>query len=214
MAEPWLELEMVVRGAATRLAFSASAPFVGVSGPSGAGKSTLLRVLAGVERRFEGRVTAFGERWSGPDAVSPWARGLGWAPQDAVLFPHLTVRDNLGYAGRGVDPEVVGWLGLAALLDRAPRNLSGGERQRVALGRALCAQPRLLLLDEPFAALDPELRGSVGRATASWCRNHGVRVVLVSHDADDLHAFDADRWSLGEATSGGVVASFADHERP
>ncbi|MEQ1570427.1 MAG: ATP-binding cassette domain-containing protein, partial [Myxococcota bacterium] len=103
MDDPWLVLDVAVRGGATRLALTTAAPFVGVSGPSGAGKSTLLRVLAGVERSAVGPVVAWGERWHGPDAVPAWRRGVGWVPQDAHLFPHLTVAQNLGYAGRGVD---------------------------------------------------------------------------------------------------------------
>jgi ABC-type sulfate/molybdate transport systems ATPase subunit len=195
MGEPWLEVDVAVRGG-PRWVLRSDAPAVAVSGPSGAGKSTLLRVLAGVERRVAGTVRAFGEAWLGEGGVPPWRRGLGWVPQDAALFPHLSVRENLAFAGRGIDDEVVAWLSLGALLDRAPRHLSGGERQRAALGRALCARPRLLLLDEPFSALDPELRARVASETAAWARSHGARVVLVSHDDRDGGPFGAERWAL------------------
>jgi ABC-type sulfate/molybdate transport systems ATPase subunit len=197
MSEPWLEVDLRVRAGTAPLRLRAVAPCVAVSGPSGAGKSTLLRALAGLERAATGALTVRGERWLSPDgaAVPPWRRRVGWVPQEPLLFPHLSVRENLGYAGRGVDPEVVEWLGVGGLLERAPRHLSGGERQRVALGRALGAAPDVLLLDEPFSALDPALRGVVREGLARWCRARDARVVLVSHQADDAAAFDAERWT-------------------
>jgi len=193
----WLTLDLSARGG-RRWQLSTVAPVIGLAGPSGAGKSTLLRVLAGVERRAEGTLEAWGERWLGPGATPPWRRGVGWAPQDALLFPHQTVAENLGYAGYGVDPAVVDALALGPLLDRAPRHLSGGERQRVALGRALCARPRLLLLDEPFSALDPALRRRVADAVAAWCRTRGAHAVVVSHEPSDLAPFAAERWKLSD----------------
>lgn len=195
-AEPWLAAALHVRD--VRIDLATDAPVVCVDGPSGAGKSTLLRVIAGIEPRAVGRLRVFGEDWLGERAVPAWRRGVGWVPQDGHLFPHRSVRENLGYAGRGVDPEVVEWLGLGGLLDRAPRNLSGGERQRVALGRALCASPRLLLLDEPFAALDPDRRARVADRTAAWCRVREVRVVLVSHRAEDFGSFAGDHWRCAD----------------
>ena len=178
-----------------RLALASDAEVVGLVGPSGAGKSTFLRVVAGVERRARGRVQAFGERWAdGVSVVPPWRRGVGWVPQDAALFPHLDVGANLAYAARGDVAEIAAWLGLGPLLDRAPRNLSGGERQRVALGRALASRPRLLLLDEPFAALDRALRDRLAAELAARCRDARLPVVLVTHDERDLAAFAADRW--------------------
>jgi molybdate transport system ATP-binding protein len=206
MTEPWLDADLRVRGRPVRL--SATRPCLAVSGPSGAGKSTLLRALAGIERGVEGRLDVFGERWTGaadpsaarsyPRAGSarpPWLRGVGWVPQDALLFPHLTARGNLLYAGGALDPEVVEWLGIAALLDRPSPLLSGGERQRVAIGRALHASPRLLLLDEPFSALDRRLRSQVSVALAAWCRARDVRCVLVTHADADADPFDAERWT-------------------
>ncbi len=200
MTEPWLSVEVRVRDAAAPMRLRTQAASVRVDGPSGAGKSTFLRVLAGVERAVTGRVTAFGEAWMSPDAppMPAWTRGVGWVPQDALLFPHLSVRENLGYAGRGVDPDVVAWLELGPLLSRMPARLSGGERQRVALGRALGAAPRLLLLDEPFSALDRSLRARVRAATASWCSARNVHVVLVSHDPHDGDDFSAECWRCVE----------------
>jgi molybdate transport system ATP-binding protein len=164
-------------------------------------------VLAGLDRRGEGVVRALGATWQGPGVfVPPWARGVGWVPQDAALFPHLSVSENLVYgAGRagGAAPvaEVAELLGIGALLDRAPRNLSGGERQRVALGRALLSGPRLLLLDEPFGALDRRLRDRVADAVIGWCRARSLPAVLVTHDERDLDVFGAERWRM----EGGVV---------
>lgn len=172
-----------------------------VVGPSGAGKSTLLRVLAGLDREATGRVEVEREIWlDSATAVwrAPWERGVGWVPQDALLFPHLGVRENLAYGGAAPD-EVKGTaerFEVAHLLDRRPRNLSGGERQRVALVRALLVAPRLLLLDEPFSALDPDLRASLARRVAEWAEERSVPVVLVSHDATDAELLGAERWRL------------------
>jgi molybdate transport system ATP-binding protein len=176
---------------------------VAVVGPSGAGKSTLLRVLAGVERRARGTVSVHGETWlRSADGVHvpPWARGVGWVPQEVSLFPHLSVRENLGYAAaaRGREEEVASLLEVADLLDRRPRWLSGGERQRVALGRALLAAPRLLLLDEPFSALDRPLRAKVAGLVRKWVTERGIPLVLVSHDEEDTRILADERWHLAD----------------
>lgn len=201
MDEGWLHLDVQVPlgGAALRARVATGAPAVGIVGPSGGGKTTLLRVLAGVERRASGTVRVHGEAWqAGGLFVPPWQRRVGWVPQDALLFPHLDVRANLAYGGGGSVDEVAAFLGLGPLLDRMPRNLSGGERQRVALGRALLSGPRVLLLDEPFAALDPSLRARIGAETAALCRERALPVVLVTHDERDLAAFNAERWEISE----------------
>jgi len=135
-----------------------------VMGPSGAGKTSLLEAIAGLRRRARGRVAV------GPDvlldsaggvALPPERRRVGYVPQDAGLFPHLSVVENVRFGSRS-DAEAVeaaiDTLEIRPLLSRSPRLLSGGERQRVALARALAIRPRLLLLDEPLAALDPGLR--------------------------------------------------------
>lgn len=183
-----------------------SCPSVAVVGPSGAGKSTLLRVLAGVETRARGRVRVGGRLWldSARGHRTPaWERNVGWVPQDDLLFPHLDVRRNLAYAGAGPQAvaEVAALLEVSPLLERRPRRLSGGERQRVALGRALLASPGILLLDEPFAALDRPLRAEVARRVRGWADAHGLPLLLVSHDEEDTSVLAEERWVL----SGGRV---------
>ncbi len=199
-----LELDVALsRGAlALDVHLSTRASRIAIVGPSGAGKTTLLRVLAGLERPARGIVRVEGERWldvaAGVDR-RPWERGVGWVPQDALLFPHRTVAENLAYAGRATEREVAEtakWLDLTSLLTRRPRRLSGGERQRVALGRALLSRPRLLLLDEPFAALDPTLRASVAAGVRARCDAHRVPLVLVSHDREDVAALADEKWEL------------------
>ena len=190
---------------ALQLDVSLSTPSAAVAivGPSGAGKSTLLRVLAGVERRAKGTVLFRGETWQDSESGvwrPPWERGVGWVPQDDLLFPHLSVRENLGYAGGSAVSveEMAGQLSVDHLLDRRPRYLSGGERQRVALGRALLSSPRLLLLDEPFSALDRPLRREVVEQVSALARERAIPLVLVSHDETDADLMAEERWVLSD----------------
>lgn len=176
---------------------------VAVFGPSGGGKSTLLRTLAGVEERASGRLSVMGRVWMDTDRdvfVDPWERGAGWVPQDYLLFPHLTVRENLLYGnGRSGDvTEVAERLLVDQLLDRRPRRLSGGEQQRVALGRALIREPDILLLDEPFSALDRPLRSRVSEAIREYLEERRIPLVLVSHDEADAAALAEEHWLLSQ----------------
>ena len=178
---------------------------VALVGPSGSGKSTFLRVLAGAEVRGSGLVVVDGVRWLDPDrgvVVPAWERQVGWVPQDVLLFPHLSVAENLGYAGsdEGQVRQVARLLRIEPLLDRRPRRLSGGEGQRVALGRALLSRPRLLLLDEPFSALDRPLRVELARTVKRWCDGRDVPLVLVSHDEEDAEILSEERWHLVDGT--------------
>ena len=181
--------------------WSPSSTTVAIVGPSGSGKSSLLRVLAGLEPAAQGTVRVNGEVWLDTAAgvsVPAWERRVGWVPQEALLFPHLSVRENLAYAGP--DPsdvaQVSELLSLSELLERRPRFLSGGERQRVALGRALLSNPRLLLLDEPFSALDRPLRLEIATAVRDYARRHGTPLVLVSHDEADAELLADQSWTL------------------
>jgi molybdate transport system ATP-binding protein len=160
-----VDLEQQVGSFVLRARFTADAPVVGLFGRSGAGKSTLVNAIAGVTRPSRGHVRV-GDVTLFDSAqridLSPQERRVGYVFQDALLFPHLTVEGNLLYGHhlrsgpiRFIEPlHVIDVLGLAALLHRKPGALSGGEKQRVAIGRALLAQPRILLLDEPLASLD------------------------------------------------------------
>ena len=198
-----LELEIVIR--IGQLALTAdlhtAANAVALVGPSGSGKSTVLRVIAGLERRATGAVRFGGAVWQqGSLRVPPHRRGVGWVPQDACLFPHLSVAQNLGYAGASPSDvrAMADRLGVGSLLDRQPRNLSGGERQRVALGRALLAKPRLLLLDEPFAALDDTLRARLAADVLAIVRERKLVLVVVSHHPADVEALAEERFTIAE----------------
>ena len=174
---------------------------VAILGPSGSGKSTLLRALAGLEPSAKGRVSFGDEVWLDSDSgvyMPAWERRVGWVPQDALLFPHLSLRENLAYAGAGQSEveRMAESLFLSDLLDRRPRFLSGGERQRVALGRALLSVPRMLLLDEPFSALDRPLRSEIAAMVRAFARDSGTPIVLVSHDEHDAELLADERWVL------------------
>jgi ABC-type sulfate/molybdate transport systems ATPase subunit len=172
---------------------------VALLGPSGAGKSTLLRVVAGLLGPDAGRV-----RWDGVDItdVAPHRRRVGLVFQDAVLFPHRDVGANVAYgleaAGVPRDQQRADVARLLALVDldgfadRHVDTLSGGQAQRVALARALAPRPRLLLLDEPFGALDRDLRDRLGVQVRDLLRAEGIPALHVTHDTAEA-ALVADR---------------------
>ncbi len=159
-------------------------------GPSGAGKTTVLRQIAGLERPDAGAIRFGDEVWCDVATRqwrSPQERRVGVVFQEPTLFPHLSVRDNIRYGIRsrsGRDPvdDIATMLGIVGLENRYPRALSGGEAQRVALARALAPRPRLLLLDEPFAALDAPTRTRLRRDVRSLLQTTGTPAVLVTHD--------------------------------
>ncbi|WP_210481189.1 ABC transporter ATP-binding protein [Naasia sp. SYSU D00948] len=165
---------------------------VAVLGPSGCGKTTMLRAIAGHLPLRAGRIAVGDRILSAPGhTVRPEKRGVGWVPQEGSLFPHLSVRDNIAYglrSGQGRKErveELAELVGLGELLDRAPHQLSGGQGQRVALARALAPRPDLLLLDEPFAALDRKLRAALRVDVAELLRTQRTTALLVTHDQEE-----------------------------
>ena len=161
-------------------------------GPSGCGKTTVLRLIAGFEQPDGGTISLGGRIVSGPgNAVPPEKRRVGMVFQEGALFPHLNVERNIAFGlnrkdrGNGRVDEVLDLVGLGNLRHRMPHELSGGQQQRVALGRALAPQPELLLLDEPFANLDPKLRDQVRRDVLDIVRASRSTTVFVTHDQEE-----------------------------
>jgi iron(III) transport system ATP-binding protein len=169
-----------------------------VLGPSGCGKTTLLRLVAGFLAPDEGQVRIGDDVVAGLDAwIAPERRGLGYVAQEGNLFPHLDVAGNIAYGlprrerrARGRVGELLELVGLpVGLATRRPDQLSGGQQQRVALARALARTPRIVLLDEPFSALDPELRVATREAVAAALAQVQATVVLVTHDQAEALSF-------------------------
>ena len=169
-----------------------------IVGPSGSGKTTLLRIIAGFEAPDSGSVCLGGQVMAdGPASVPAHKRGIGFVPQDGALFPHLTVADNVGFGLPRSTPqraeriaELMDMVALeTAMLVRRPHELSGGQQQRVALARALAQRPRLMLLDEPFSALDTGLRASTRKAVAQLLGKAGITTILVTHDQAEALSF-------------------------
>jgi sulfate transport system ATP-binding protein len=180
--------------------------FVALLGPSGSGKTTLLRILAGLESPESGKVW-FGQREVTED--KPASRGIGFVFQHYALFGHMTVAQNIAF-GLDVMPrrarpskgdivhrveDLLGLVQLAGLGPRYPSQLSGGQRQRVALARALARNPRILLLDEPFGALDAKVRRELRGALRQIHDELGLTSIFVTHDQEEAFAL-ADRVAL------------------
>jgi iron(III) transport system ATP-binding protein len=183
-----------------------------VLGPSGCGKTTLLRIVAGFEFADRGTVALGGVQVAGPGRhTPPERRRVGVVPQEGALFPHLTVAGNVGFgltraqrrAGR-ID-ELLALVGLGGFGHRMPAELSGGQQQRVALARALAPEPALVLLDEPFNALDSGLRAAVREDVRAALATAGATAVLVTHDQEEALSM-AD---LVAVLSGGRIAQAA-----
>jgi molybdopterin-binding protein len=165
-----------------------------IIGPTGSGKTTLLEAVAGHARLRSGRVFMHDDEVTD---LPPEQRGLGFVYQQYHLFPHLSVKDNIGYGlrrrggrhdGREASTriaELADMLAIAPLLDRTVRGLSGGEQQRVALARALAPKPSILLLDEPFAAVDPATRLTLRRELRELHEREGITTLQVTHDFDE-----------------------------
>jgi iron(III) transport system ATP-binding protein len=171
-----------------------------VLGPSGSGKTTLLRVVAGFEKLDSGEVTLAGRVVDdGRRSVRPQQRGIGYVPQEGALFPHLTVLGNIAFglprSQRSRAHDLAAVVGLGKLHDRYPHQLSGGQQQRVALARALAIGPEVVLLDEPFGALDVSLRVELREDVTHILKQAGTTAILVTHDQDEALAM-ADKIAL------------------
>lgn len=187
-------------------------------GPSGSGKSATLRAIAGLMRPDHGHVrvadTCYFDTATSVD-VPVRQRHVGLVFQDYALFPHLSVEDNIGFALRRIGHSMTHGqrehvetllqrFGIEALRASFPRHLSGGQRQRVALARALASQPRLLLLDEPFAALDTHLRAQLRQEMAELLASVPIPLLLVTHDEADVQALTQSVVRLEQGRVAGV----------
>lgn len=173
-------------------------PAVGVTalfGPSGCGKTSLLRQFSGLQRSADACITVQGVVWQDSMRFVPvHKRHLGFVSQSANLFPHLTVRQNLLYGKKRLAPQesmqqldaVVELLGIAALLERKPRNLSGGEQQRVAIARALATSPTVLLMDEPLSALDLARKKEILPYLQNMQRELRIPILYVTHSPEEV----------------------------
>src|SRR5499427_6417739 len=170
----------------------AGGELVALLGPSGCGKSTLLRIVSGFIRQSSGRVLFDGEA---VDHLPPSRRGAGIVFQSYALFPHMTVAENVAYGleahkwpRQRIGPRVAEMLSLVHMSEfatRKPRQLSGGQQQRVALARCLATDPKVLLLDEPFGALDKNLRLDMQIEVKRLQREYGITTILVTHDQEE-----------------------------
>jgi putative spermidine/putrescine transport system ATP-binding protein len=170
----------------------AGGELVALLGPSGCGKSTLLRIISGFIRQSEGRVL-FDD--SAVDHLAPSGRGVGIVFQNYALFPHMTIAENVAYGLQAqkwprhkIMPRVTEMLDLVHMREfalRKPRQLSGGQQQRIALARCLAIDPKVLLLDEPFGALDKNLRLDMQIEVKRLQRDYGITTILVTHDQEE-----------------------------
>jgi molybdate transport system ATP-binding protein len=202
-----VDIDKQVRAARRRfdlsIRFSADTTRLALYGPSGAGKTLTLQMLAGLVRPDRGRIVVDGKTWFDADRgidVPPRARRVGYVFQDYALFPHWTVAQNVGGAfmrgwprplrasqTRRIERVLVSF-DLSDIRDSYPSQLSGGQRQRTAVARALVGHPRILMLDEPFAALDGMLRKRLRAELLEIQARYDIPMILITHDPDDLSA--------------------------
>lgn len=192
-----VDVEKVLGTFKLAVRFQAAGGATALFGPSGAGKTSTVNMIAGLLRPDRGRIalddTVLFDASAGIN-VPPHRRRIGYVFQDGRLFPHLSVRQNLDYGRRmsghprdaGALDRIIALLDIGHLLERRPRMLSGGERQRIAIGRALLMRPRLLLLDEPLAALDAARKREILPYLVRLRDEAGVPIVYVSHLAAEL----------------------------
>jgi len=200
-----LDLAQPLRAFDLELALDVGAEALAIAGPSGAGKTTILRAVAGLVTPARGRIALDGETWLDTErgvSLRPEERSVGFVFQDYALFPHLTVAQNVGFAARARVPELLERFRIDHLAKARPGELSGGERQRVALARALAREPRVLLLDEPTAALDAHTRAAVRLELRDLLHEIGLPTLLVTHDFEDAAALAA---RVGVLVEGRIV---------
>lgn len=188
MAPLRLDIALNRRSFALEAALEVGRETVAVVGPSGAGKTSLLQSVAGLVRPDRGRITVGDETWFDRERRidrSPQRRSVGLVFQEYALFPHMTVRANIAYGGRGRVDELLDRMRIVPLADARPDALSGGERQRVALARALARDPAVLLFDEPLSALDAHTRTVVRRELAALLAELALPTLLITHDFRD-----------------------------
>ncbi len=227
-APPLLTVDLLHRVGSLRLEahFTLEAERSALFGPSGSGKTTLLRLIAGLAHPHAGSITLEAKtlvetgtkRWT-----RPGHRGIGLLLQTPALFPHRTVEGNIRFGLHGLPQAqqeervdaVIALLGLAPLRDRLPEKLSGGETQRAALARALAPQPRLLLLDEPFSALDGARKTELWAQMQPFLRERRIATLLVSHDPTEVWAAAESviRIENGHAVATGPTATMLAAER-
>ena len=186
-----LDINVPVRSFDVDVALELRPGVFALAGPSGAGKSTILRAIAGLVRPSRGRIALGRTTWFDRDArtnLEPQQRSVGLVFQDYALFPHLSVVQNVAFGAAEPVEEFLSRFRIDHLANERPIHLSGGERQRVALARALARRPRVLLLDEPLAALDARTRESVRAELGEVLRSLALPTVLVSHDFEDAAA--------------------------
>ncbi len=199
--------------------FTSNGLVTGLFGNSGAGKTSIINMIAGLTAPDRGRIALDGQDLDNTTSglhVLPHRRRIGYVFQDARLFPHLNVRQNLDYGRRmnglthdtTAEKRTVDLLDIGHLIDRRPAQLSGGEKQRVALGRALLAKPKLLLLDEPLGALDDERKAEILPYFIRLRDEMRVPMVLVSHDAGEMRQLATNVVML----KGGKVVAFGGVE--
>jgi molybdate transport system ATP-binding protein len=190
-----VRLDHPLRSFSLSLAVELGRETLALVGPSGAGKSSVLRAIAGLLRPERGRIALGARPWLDTEEqidLPPERRSVGLVFQEYALFPHLDVRRNVAFGGRGRVDELLERFRISHLAQARPVDLSGGERQRVALARALARDPAVLLLDEPLSALDAHTRGVVRGELAEVLGELGLPTLLVTHDFEDAAAL-ADR---------------------
>jgi molybdate transport system permease protein len=220
-----IEVEKALTNFSLKVAFQAGKGAVGLLGPSGAGKSMTLRMIAGIVTPDSGRIVLNGRVLYDSETgrnISAARRRIGVVFQDYALFPHMTVAENIGFGLSALEEEErqervesqLESMHIAELAGRYPKEISGGQRQRVAIARCMATEPRALLFDEPFAALDPHLRRRMEEQLRETLAGYKGAVIFVTHDMEEAFRFCGDLLVLD---GGQVIASGPKHqlfERP